>query len=134
MNMQPLNANVNTPVPPQRPEILKQTDFWLKIVSGWKREIGNVMLKSEQVKASPQITAEVARTAGELSLFAEKLDELYGQIDLHQLNLPAVDQIEEWTQTHLFLSERLNTESRKLRNLLSDMFKLDKAAYKRFLC
>lgn len=129
-----MNANVNLIMTTQRPEVLKQTDFWLKIVSGWKREIGNVMMKSEHVKASPQITAEVARTAGELSLFAEKLDELYRQIDLHQLNLPAVDQIEEWTQTHLFLSERLNNESRILRGLLSDMFKLDKAAYKRFLC
>lgn len=129
-----MNANVNLIMTTQRPEVLKQTDFWLKIVSGWKREIGNVMMKSEHVKASPQITAEVARTAGELSLFAEKLDELYRQIDLHQLNLPAVDQIEEWMQTHLFLSERLNNESRILRGLLSDMFKLDKAAYKRFLC
>ena len=129
-----MNANVNLVMTTQRPEVLKQTDFWLKIVSGWKREIGNVMLKSEHVKASPQITAEVARTAGELSLFAEKLDELYRQIDLHQLNLPAVDEVEEWTQTHFFLSERLNNESRILRDLLSAMFKLDKAAYKRFLC
>lgn len=129
-----MNANINLIMTTQRPEVLKQTDFWLKIVSGWKREIGNVMRKSEHVKASPQVTAEVARTAGELSLFAEKLDELYRQIDLHQLNLPAVDQIEEWTQTHLFLSERLNNESRILRELLSEMFKLDKAAYKRFLC
>lgn len=129
-----MNLNGNAAAAGQRPEVLKQTDFWLKIVNGWKREIGNVMQKSEDVNASPQVTADVARTAGELSVFAEKLDELYTQIDHHQLNLPAADQQEEWTQTHFFLSERLNTESRKLRDLLSEMFKLDKAAYKRFLC
>lgn len=129
-----MSTNTISPANTTRPDVLQQTDFWLKIVSGWKREIGNVMQKIECVNASPQVTADVAKTAGELSLFAENLDELYTQIDLHQLNLPAADQQEEWTQTHFFLSDRLNNESRKLRHLLSEMFKLDKAAYKRFLC
>lgn len=130
-----MNANENTTMTRQSPEALRQTDFWLKVVTGWKREIGKVVHKSEFVNASPQVTADVARTAGELSLFAEKLDELYAQIDTHQLNLPAADlQEPEWAQTHSLLSERLSSESRKFRDLLSEMFKLDKAAYKRFLC
>lgn len=130
-----MNMNYNLAGNHHTELLLEQSAFWLKVVNGWKREIGRVMEKSEEVKASPEITAEVAKTAGELSLFAENLDELCTQIGWHQLNLPVAENRDmEWKQTHLFLTERMSTEGEKFRNLLSEMFKLDKAAYKRFLC
>lgn len=113
--------------------VVEQTGFWLQIVDGWKREIGRVVRKSEQVNASPEVTAEVARTAGELSVFADELEELYAQIGYHKLQIP-VEVQSAWNNRHESLNMKLQTEGERFRSLLSEMFKLDKAAYRRFLC
>ncbi len=112
---------------------LEQTRFWLKIVDGWKREISRVVEKSERVDASPEVTAEVARTAGELSVFADQLEELYTQIGYHKLQLPS-DISPDWKSQHEDLSDKLHSNGEKFRNLLTEMSRLDKAAYRRFLC
>lgn len=114
---------------------IDQAGFWLKVLNGWKREIKEVVERSTHVAASSEVTAEVARTAGQLSLLVENLDELSTQIRSHQLNLPYADSNKsEWKFTHSLLNERMYSEGEKIRNLLSEMFKLDKSAYKRFLC
>lgn len=128
-----VNKNTSTPIPSV--EVMQQAGFWLKVVDGWKREINKVVTKSEDVVASAEITAEVARTAGELSVLSEKLDELSSQIIAHKVNLHDAElTLTEHDTTHSLLAERLYRESRKFRDLLSEMFKLNQAAYKRFLC
>ncbi len=114
---------------------MDQAGFWLKLVNGWKREISKVVERSAEVAASSEVTAEVARIAGELSELADNLDELSRQIDSHQLHLPCADSNQsEWKYTHSLLNERMNHEGEKIKTLLSEMSKLDKSAYKRFLC
>jgi len=113
--------------------VIEQTGFWLKIVDGWKREIDRVVEKSESVDASPEITAEVAKTAGELSVLAEQLEDLSALIGCHKSQIP-VEVEPDWKNRHEYLNEKLLTEGQKFRTLLSEMFKLDKAAYRRFLC
>ena len=115
--------------------LLEQTQFWLKIMDGWKREIGRVMQRSELVNASPAVTAEVARTAGELSMFAEQLNDLYTEIDYHKLQLPGSEtQEKSWRKEHEYLYRKLGRRGEQFRGLLTAMFRLDKEAYRRFLC
>lgn len=114
---------------------MDQAAFWLKVLSGWKREINEVVERSTHVAASSEVTAEVAKTAGRLSELVENLDELSTLIQHHQLNLPYADSNNsDWKYTHSLLNERMYSEGEKIRNLLSEMFKLDQSAYKRFLC
>jgi hypothetical protein len=135
MNHEPMYTNQIADTSSERFHWMDQAGFWLKVVGGWKREINKVVERSTLVAASSEVTAEVAKTAGELSELADNLDELSMQIGHHQLNLPYADSRKsEWKYTHSLLNERMNHESEKLRNLLSEMFKLDKSAYKRFLC
>src|SRR5687768_15822888 len=89
--------------------LLEQTRFWLKIMDGWKREIGRVMKRAELVNASPSVTAEVARTAGELSSFAEQLNDLYTEIDYHKMQLPGSESQERsWKKEHDYLYRKLD--------------------------
>lgn len=119
--------------------ITEQSCFWMTLVMGWKREIGRVVAKSEAVNASPEVTAEVALMAGELMVLAEQLESLYAEIDCHKVNFPVAneepdDAVVQWNHQHIHLYEKLRTEGERLRNLLNEMFRLDKAAYRRFLC
>lgn len=111
----------------------EQTGFWLQIVDGWKREINRVVEKSEGVNGSPEVTAEVARIAGELSVLADQLDELYTLIGYHSLQITSETE-PQWKSQYADLSAKLHSNGEKFRNLLSEMFRLDKAAYRKFLC
>jgi hypothetical protein len=130
-NIKPMNAQ--TTESGNLSHVLEQTGFWLKIVEGWKREIGRVVERSEKVNASPEVTAKVALTAGELSVFADQLEELYNQIGYLKLQIPS-EESDEKHVNYYDVNRKLHSEGQRFRDLLSEMFKLDKAAYRRFLC
>src|ERR1044071_7497097 len=112
--------------------------FWLKAIHSWKEVIDRLVRESAEIKASPVVTAEVARIAGELSLLAERLIPLEFEIEQHLERFPLIckaDGVEEgeFNRNNQSLYDRVLREGDLFRNLLSEMFQLEQSAYKRFL-
>lgn len=112
-----------------------ESNFWLKAVKSWKKVIQRIVQEAGEINASPAVTAEVARLAGELSLLDERLDPLLYEIEQHVQRTSFDDKalLEEYQASHQVLCLRLMSESNLLRNLMSEMFQLEHSAYKRFL-
>ena len=115
----------------------EESKFWLHAIASWKTVITSLVEKSSDVKASPEITAEVAKTAGDLSLLAERLDPLFREVDEHhKLFLMCIEHecdVTECAQRHSSLFTRVRTESEEFRTLVRQLFRLERAAYRKFI-
>lgn len=135
-----MNTTAALPTTPtDTPDLLnEESRFWMKAVTSWKNVINGLLEKSTEIKASPEVTAEVAKTAGDLSLLAERLDPLYQELEAHNHELIVLCEQHlkdeaAYAEKHKTLYSRMRKESEEFRNLVRDMFKLEQSAYKRFL-
>jgi hypothetical protein len=135
MNTQTQTQNSSTY--PVYQMLQEESKFWLHAIASWRTVITNLVEKSNDVKASPEITAEVAKTAGDLSLLAERLDPLFRDVDEHhRLFLMCMEHecdVTECTQRHSTLFSRVRSESEEFRTLVRQLFRLEKAAYRKFI-
>jgi uncharacterized protein with von Willebrand factor type A (vWA) domain len=109
-----------------------ESRFWMQAIHSWMNVIERLLQEAGEIKASPEVTAEVARTAGELSLLAERLNPLLVKIEQHNNESRAGNEI-EWRTAHRSLHQQVLEEGNVFRDLLTEMFTLEESAYTRFL-
>lgn len=131
MQLMTLVQNV---VPPVSLSIFyEESRFWLKAIQSWKNVIGRMIAETGNINASPEVTAEVARTAGELSLLEDRLVPLTREIENHCSKLLVTSDDAQMKIAHHVLYAKLLEEGNVFRNLLSEIFRLEEYAYRKFL-
>lgn len=117
--------------------MLSEIETWINAVVSRKYISEHLVVQCADVKASSEITAQVAVAAGELSILAEQLSALSNEISIHQRNLSEAshDQIPnlEWSTRHDRLHRTVSDLEQKFRNLLWELFKLEESAYRKFI-
>lgn len=113
--------------------LYEESRYWLKAIQSWKNVIRRMMDETGNIDASAEITAQVARTAGELSLLEDRLVPLAREIENHCNKLLVANDYEHLKIAHQALYTKLLHEGSNFRNLLSEIFRLEEFAYKKFL-
>lgn len=119
-------------------DLREESQFWMKAVRSWRTVIQRLVEKAGEIKASPEVTANVAKTAGDLSLLADRLVYLSQEIerhdaDVHRLCEQSEDDQGECRARHKTIYNTMRVESEQFRTLVRAMLQLDGVAYRRFL-
>lgn len=115
-----------------------ESRFWLNTIITRMNMIGLLVDQCEEINASPIVTAEVAKVAGDLSLLSEQFKTLVQDIEFHNrrmlLELAMGNNYEsEIKNAHTLLHKKVTAGVEQYRTLLWKLFELEEGAYRRFI-